>query len=218
MGPPRTEAFERIPPSAIDWDEALRTLNRWWDGQDAEAVAAAARDLEGAALEPLLAAAAANDTRARRRVARAFVVLVQRLRLDDEPPNYRWQLRTQAAWSQNEAVFRVGLVAAAAAAWRAERGRYPGRSADLAHGPSSPGFDPDAGHAGYTFRYLADSAGTRFAFSARPQVPETGGRSFCADSTGRLASDAQGLAVAVVDAACDPSAETLVGERPGKED
>jgi hypothetical protein len=216
--PPSTEAFERIPPSAIDWDDALRTLNRWWDVQDAEAVAAAAKDLERAALGPLLAAAA-NDAGARRRIGRAFLVLVQRLGLDDDPPYHRWRSGAQAAGNQNEAEFRVGLVSAAAAAWRAERGRYPATGADLALGPSSPGFDPDADQTGYAFRYLANSAGTRFAYSAQPQEPgETGVRGFCADSTGRLASTDHGGAIAVVDATCDPRAETLVSEVPVKED
>jgi len=208
-----TSAFERIPPTAIDWDEVLRTHNRWWDDPDAGAESAAREDLKEPALG-LLIAAAREDGAVRRRLGRAYLALVRRLGsvTDDDGASSDWRPRASISWNENEALSRMGLVAAAAAAWRADHGRHPRAASDIASGDSSPGFDPEADHAGYTFRYHANADGSRFAVSAMPQTPsETGFRGFCTDSSGRLAETAEGHAAAVTDAACSPQAKTVVG-------
>jgi hypothetical protein len=206
-----TSAFERIPPTAIDWDEVLRVHNRWWDGQDPGAEAAARRDLEEPALG-LLLAGAGKDVTTRRRLARAYLAFLQRLGSPfDDDTTSDWRPRASVSWNESEALSRIGLAAAAAAAWRTERGRHPAVASDVARGESSPGFDPMADHAEYTFRYHTDAAGTRFAVSAMPQKPgKTGFRSFCADSTGRVAETAEGDAAAVTDGTCAPQAKTVV--------
>jgi hypothetical protein len=207
-----TSAFERIPPTAIDWDEVLRTHNRWWEGPDPDAETAARRDLEEPPLGSLLAAAR-EDAAARRRVGRAYLALVRRLAsVDDEPQRVRPAARASISWNESEALSRIGLVAAAAAAWRAEHGRHPRAASDIARGDSSPGFDPESDHSGYSFRYHTNAEGTRFAVSAMPLKPnETGVRGFCADGSGRLTETAESHAAAVKDGACAPQAKTVVG-------
>lgn len=197
---PSPPNLRRIPAWAIDWNELFRRINECWLKPECEAgFAAAAKDLESPAFDRLLDQAR-SEPGARRRIARAFLTLQTPASL----------IRARVSWNEQEAIARIGLMSAAAALWHVDHGRYPEAAAALASGPASAGFDPASNHAGYAFRYAVSSDGRRFAYTSTPLQPgETGIRSFCADSSGRLASTT-GAASMVVDGVCAPSTTTLV--------
>ena len=191
----------RIPGWAIDWNELFRDVNDCWLNPDCDAgFAAARRDLESPGFERLLDAAR-TEPDARRRIARAFLTLQTPAALG----------RARVSWNEQAAITRAALVAAAAALFHLDHGRYPEFAAALSSGPASAGFDPSAAHAGYAFRYAATSDGRRFFYAAAPLAPgETGVRVFCADSSGRLAAAADGVPSMTVDGLCGSGLTTLV--------
>lgn len=193
---PPAPVWRRIPGWAIDWDELFATLNRCWQNPACEAERASAKaDLEPARLA-LLLAEARWQREARRRIARAFLGF-------QEPYT---TLRTRVSWNEAEALRRLAVVSAAAAAERAERGRYPTEAGVLG--------DFETDHAGYSFAYVSD--GRRFALSARPQKQnETGVRGYCADSSGRLAYAEDGSPPSLEAGLCEAGARVLASRDPG---
>lgn len=193
--------LRRIPAWAIDWNELFRRINECWLEPACDAgFAAAARELESPAFDRLLDQAR-TEPEARRRIARAFLTL--------QTPTTVTNARV--SWDEQVAIARMGLVGAAAALWHVDHARYPESAAALASGPSSAGFDPVSDRAGYAFRYAVSSDRRRFAYTASPLQPgKTGVRTFCADSSGRLASTTEGTAPSIVDGLCAPGTTTLV--------
>jgi hypothetical protein len=202
---PPSSLLKTIPPWAIDWDELLATVNRCWGSPACDDERSQARaDLQPAVPDGLLADAE-GDRDARRRIARAFLSL-------EELPSLQ---RAPISWNEAEAILRLGLVSASAAVSYSERGRYPADARAFGAGESSPGFDPDADHAGYAFRYQGSADGSRFAYWAAPlRSGEAGVRGFCADSRGRLVFTNDGTLPTRVGGLCDPTATVLATRTP----
>ena len=198
---PPPASLRRIPAWAIDWNALFRRVNECWLVPQCDAgFAEAARDLESPAFDRLLDDARTQPS-ARERMARAFLTVQTPIGL----------VPARHSWNEQLAIARAAIVSAAAALWQVDHGRYPESAAALASGPASAGFDPAADHAGYAFRYSVASDGRRFAYTGTPLHPgETGVRTFCADSTGRLAATTDGAVSMVVDGVCAPGTTTLV--------
>jgi hypothetical protein len=196
-------SWERVPRWAVDWDELLRTVIRcnFNPACDPEQTVAHA-DLSRPVLLRLVALGAV-DPSARRRLARAL--LTDRVLWHVDEPGFGEGLRR--TWRGSEALLRVARVAAAAAARHTRDGRYPDRAAALS---DALDFDPEAPRDGYVFRYTATAGGTLFSYTAEPATWSSFGRVMCADSSGRLAQNHNGMPIAIVDGLCDKAAPTRV--------
>jgi hypothetical protein len=167
------------PASRIGWEDALRSVNRWFDA--AQAVLQASGAARAAARSRLeadfawrsglkvghLPQLAATDPAARAQLGR---MLAASLTLDDGVLRDDFTLH-------GEARFRLGQVALAAAALRAEQGRYPAEPA------AWTGLLAVAPIEGFRFEYAASGDGGGFAYAA---VPAQRGNAYCADATGRV--------------------------------
>ncbi len=208
---PIPQEILRIPPDAVDWNEVLRLLNREQDLQVALARAPSAAERQSAQTtiggefdweaeakadrqDPELSSLiqrAAHDANARRRLTHVFYRGAFSSVYELYAPIAAGETRMLISTNEADALFRLGRLALALAVHRGENGLFPAQlsalGSDLLPGES----DPEWRHAGYSFRYRP--SGTSFVLTARPEDQGiSGGRGFCADSTGApiLTSDA----------------------------
>ena len=182
---PLPTAFFSMSLSAVDWDEALRLINRYND-LDVAIVSATTMEERAARVAELdeefswtqlsldeilgdddaaaLLRRAETDPEARERVTRGYVVGTGVL-----PSAARTFERQQVELG---ARFHVALTSLALAVHRAEHGGYPG-DADV----SGIGFQ-------YAYDYVPGPSAQNFALVARPGAGGAGVRSFCVDSGG----------------------------------
>ncbi len=220
-----------LSASTIDWDEALRLVNRRFDLEVA-AFRAASVPERRQALASLQAddqsrrsSEAALDAELHRRVGGDGSDPVARAGALDEigrTPEGRRRLaalisgqssllRAGISWNEGETEFRLGVTAVALAAHRLEKGGFPATLEALAAEYLRDRFAPNTPLPGYVWRYDAGatepkSATATYALTAVPEAKgETGVRGFCVDSTGALRSTNDGSAPAVVNGVCDPA-------------
>jgi Tfp pilus assembly protein PilO len=172
------KAAFRVPADAVDWNEALRIINRVVDGQDVLEkykddtawTTAVVPWIEGAEKNPAL----------RRDLTRALLAVP----LYSKGLSGWWPLfgvraregRAPMAWNEVEAEYRLAVAATIAALQRAEAGAYP-RSVGQLEGERD----------GYVVQARGDADAGHFALTAVPKVRgETGWRAFCVDDSGRM--------------------------------
>jgi hypothetical protein len=200
---PVPSAVYLIPLSAIEWDEALRLVNRRHDldavvgarTRDARTeaqrefawVAGARRSLEAPRLTQLIGKAP-RQREARLELTKALVGAMW----DYGLPSFG---RANRSLSETSVQRRLGLAALALATFRAERGGLPASLEALVPEFLSGTWAATSSWKGYVFRYHPGapvSAGSSFvssfAYAAAPEVPmEKGVRGFCVDDMGRVA-------------------------------
>jgi hypothetical protein len=217
-----------IPPSAFDWDEALRLINRQFDlavaaarAETREGRRAARAAAEAGAKAEALRAQAVTDALkgsvgAER--TRAGAVGAASLRMAQTPQG-RKELsrllvsppdlgRAVIAWNEGEAVTRIQVTAAALFLHRFETGDYASRLDGLPEGLLRDRFARPGVSPGYALTYVA--APGQFALTAHPEERTvTGHRAFCTDSTGVTRFTIDGTAPRILNGLCDPKAPLL---------
>ena len=200
LGPELPEIYEipaglyQVPASAVDWEEALRILNRSWDlvqaFVDASTSAERARilsdlekehewtwrakhELEGPRLTRLIDKVE-DDAEARLELTRAFVAGTGLLLT---------HLRSIVTLNESRAQYQLARVSLALAIFRAERGGWPSHVEELV--PDYLSAPPPREANGYVFRYTTDASAV--AIVATPKdFGKTGVRGFCWDGGGGM--------------------------------
>ena len=192
------DGLYRIPASAVDWDEALRIVNRAHDRTDDARSYHGPQELgwtsrlEEPRLSEFVERAVNDELGARLQLTEAVVAGAELI-----PET--WPVRFRI--SRNESRARA-LATLALAVYRAEHGAWPSRLDELA-----PDYIKDVPRTeGYVFSYRA--SGNEIALVASPEKPnQTGHYGYCWDGTDGLHVTVDGSAHRIVDGRCHSERE-----------